>query len=355
MGINAAFWNGKRVLVTGHTGFKGSWLCLWLHRMGARISGVSLPPPTNPSLFELARISEIVDHHIVDVRDFNALSSAVNAAEPQIVFHMAAQPLVREAYSQPLETYMTNVMGTAHLLEATRTCENLKAVVVITTDKCYENKELGRPFTEGDPLGGHDPYSASKACAEIVTSSYRDSFFVGEGAAAVASVRAGNVIGGGDFAKDRIVPDIIRAWESGEAVIVRNPFAIRPWQDVLEPLGGYLILAERLYKQGHDFAGAYNFGPTPENCREVGYITDELCRMLGGSWSHDGTPQPHEAQTLLLSSEKAHKKLGWRNCLSLEETLKLIADFAVNTGNGEDARAFCESHIFGYEKRFPIK
>jgi len=349
--IHADFWKDKRVLVTGHTGFKGSWLCLWLHRMGALITGYALPPPTAPSLFEMARVSGLVEHNAGDIRDFDKLKEVMEEADPQIVFHMAAQPLVREAYARPLETFDTNVMGTAYLLEAARSLKNLRAIVIITTDKCYENKELGRPFSEDDPLGGHDPYSASKACAEIVAASYRDSFFSGGESAPVATVRAGNVIGGGDFAKDRIVPDIIRAWESGKDVMLRNPGAVRPWQDVLEPLGGYLILAERLYTQGKDFAGAYNFGPPPENCREVSHIADELCRLLGGRWRHDGTQQPREAQLLLLSSEKARAALAWRSLFPLEETLDHIAGFAAKTGGGKEARVLCYKHIEDYITR----
>jgi len=346
--INAAFWNNKRVFVTGHTGFKGSWLCIWLSMLGARVTGYALAPPTKPSLFEMAKVYELVEHFECDIRDFNTLKTAVENADPQIIFHMAAQPLVREAYIRPLYTYETNVIGTANLLEAARTCENLQAVVVVTSDKCYENQESGRPFLESDPLGGYDPYSSSKACAEIVAASYRNSFYNGGVCAAIATARAGNVIGGGDFAKDRIVPDIIYAWESGKAVALRNPSAIRPWQDVLEPLGGYLLLAQKLCEDKQWYSQAYNFGPDLKNCREVVELASMLCERLHIDWMCDSSTQPHEAGFLSLDNSKAKKKLGWKPVFTLEETIDYIVKFATVTHKKNYIRSLCEHHISLY-------
>lgn len=345
MDIDGSFWRGRRVLITGHTGFKGAWLCLWLHRLGARVTGYALPPPTEPSLFAMARVADVVAHLLGDVRDFDALQSAMGAADPEVIFHLAAQPLVRESYANPLKTYQTNVMGTAHVLEAARKCGRLRAVVIVTTDKCYENHELGRPFLETDPLGGHDPYSASKACSEIVAASYRDSFFADGGAVGIATARAGNVIGGGDFAADRIVPDILRAWRAGEAVVLRNPGAVRPWQGVLEPLGGYLHLAQKLWSEPTEYSEAFNFAPDPEDCRKVGELADLLCGRLGVRWRHDSSVQPHEAALLRLSNRKASEKLGWRPLVRLEETIDFIARFAIGMRDGKTIRELCEECI----------
>lgn len=348
MDIDRSFWHGRRVFVTGHTGFKGSWLCLWLHRLGARVTGFALPPPTDPGLFAEARVADAVAHHAGDIREYSALKAVMDAADPEVVFHLAAQPLVRESYARPLETYQTNVLGTAHVLEAARSLKHVRSVVVVTTDKCYENHELGRPFVENDPLGGHDPYSASKACSEIVAASYRDSFFAGEGAAGIATARAGNVIGGGDFAADRIVPDILRAWQAGEAVVLRNAGAVRPWQEVLEPLGGYMLLAQRLWADPAGYSEAFNFGPDPEDCREVGELADMLCTRLGVRWRHDASVQPREAGFLRLDSRKAAEKLGWRPVFRLEETVDFIARFAGAMRDGKDVRELCMERIGEY-------
>ncbi len=351
MSVDASFWRNRRVMVTGHTGFKGSWLCLWLHRLGAAATGYARPPPTEPSLFDSARIADVITHRIGDICDAGALAAAMEEADPEIIFHMAAQPLVRESYTKPVETYQTNVMGAVHVLEAARRLGRLRAVVMVATDKCYENRELGRPFTEDDPLGGDDPYSASKACAELVAASCRASFFAGAGAAGIATARAGNVVGGGDFARDRIVPDILRAWRAGEPVTLRNPGAVRPWQDVLDPLGGYLLLAQRLFADPKGYSEAFNFGPDPEGCLEVGELADMLCGRLGVRWLRDSSDQPREAGFLRLSNRKAEERLAWRPAFRLEETIDSVARFAVAERAGEDVRALCMERIDEYARR----
>lgn len=351
MNIDSSFWSGKRVLVTGHTGFKGAWLCLWLHRMGARVTGYALPPPTEPSLFALARVVDAVTHLLGDIRDFDTLKAAMETADPEVIFHLAAQPLVRESYANPLDTYQTNVMGTVHVLEAARKCKHLRAAVMIATDKCYENRELGRPFLETDPLGGRDPYSASKACSEIAAASYRDSFFAAAEMAGIATVRAGNVVGGGDFAADRIVPDILRAWRAGKPAVLRNPSSVRPWQEVLEPLGGYLLLAQKLWSEPREYSEAFNFGPAPEDCRAVGELAEMLCARLGMNWRHDASAQPHEASLLRLNSRKSAEKLGWRPVFRLEETIDFIARFAIEMRDGRDIRELCWERIDEYARR----
>ena len=278
--VNASFWRGKKVFVTGHTGFKGGWLCLWLQQLGANVTGYALQPPTTPSLFEIAVIGRGMESIIGDIREATTLSDAVRTAQPELVIHMAAQPLVRYSYENPIETYSTNVMGTVHLLEAIRKTQSVKAVVCVTSDKCYENREWEWGYRENDPLGGYDPYSNSKACAELVTAAYRNSYFnpdkYFEHGVAVASARAGNVIGGGDWAQDRLVPDMLRAIECGKPVLIRNPDAIRPWQHVLEPLSGYLLLAESLLTHGPANAEAWNFGPHDADAKPVRWIVDRL-------------------------------------------------------------------------------
>jgi CDP-glucose 4,6-dehydratase len=305
-------YGGRRVFITGHTGFKGSWLAEWLADLGAQATGYALNPPTTPSLFDALRLGSRIRHVIGDVRDRDHLVAEVKAAGPSLIFHLAAQALVRHAYIAPHDTFETNVMGTVNVLEAARLCPSVKSVVIVTTDKVYENQETGSRFREGDPLGGRDPYGGSKGAAELVTAAYRDSFFAD--GAAIASARAGNVIGGGDWAPDRIIPDSVRALVAGEPILVRNPDAVRPWQHVLEPLSGYLQLGALLLDQGSRYAGAWNFGPAEDRSDEpVRWVVNQFIREWGsGSWtSHQGTEEPHEAQRLSLDSSKARELLGW--------------------------------------------
>lgn len=344
-------WQGRRVLVTGHTGFKGSWLSLWLHALGAEVTGFALAPPTDPSLFDAARIGDLVSHHEGDVRDFESLRGAVELARPEVIFHLAAQPLVRLSYEQPVATYATNVMGTVHLLEAARRVPGVKAVICITSDKCYDNREWIWPYRESDPLGGHDPYSSSKGCAELVTGAYRKSFFAD--GPAVASVRAGNVIGGGDWAADRLLPDLVRAFEADVAPLIRSPDAVRPWQHVLEALGGYLLLAERLLAGRRPFADAWNFGPSDEDARPVSWIVERMRAAWGGRALDalaDTGPRPHEAGLLRLDTSKARAELGWRPALRLEQALEWIVAWHKIVGDGGDARAITLAQIADYER-----
>lgn len=324
MGLNAEFWRGRKVFVTGHTGFKGAWLCLYLHHLGAHVTGLALPPTTNPSLFEAAGVNLRAKSIEADIRDLDTLRDVMREAAPDIVFHLAAQSLVRRSYDDPVETYMTNVMGTVHVLDAFRAESSARALVVVTSDKCYEEHADGHAHSERDPLGGHDPYAASKACAEIVSSSYRRSYFSGaEGGRAVATVRAGNVIGGGDWAKDRLLPDLVRAFAAGKPAHIRNPHATRPWQHVLDPLTGYLLVAERLVERGSAFAEAWNFGPLLDQSMTVGAIASAVARRWGESASVvvDETPQPREAPLLALDAAKAQRRLGWMPRLSTDEAL----------------------------------
>ncbi len=324
--MSQAFWNGKRVLLTGHTGFKGSWLSLWLQSMHAQVVGYSLAPPTNPSLFEVANVGQGMTSVIGDIRDLAKLRAVFAEQRPEIVIHMAAQPLVRYAYQNPVETYATNVMGTVHVLEAVRNTPGVKAVVNVTTDKCYENKEWLWGYREDEPMGGYDPYSNSKGCSELVTSAYRRSFFQDKKGIALASARAGNVIGGGDWAADRLIPDILRAFEQNHAVIIRNPYATRPWQHVLEPLSGYLTLAELLYTNGQACAEGWNFGPHDDDARPVQWIVERMVRSWGNgaSWQLDGGKHPHEANYLKLDISKAKARLGWEPRWDLSESLEKI-------------------------------
>lgn len=320
--MNPAFWRGKRVLLTGHTGFKGSWLALWLQSLGAQVTGYALTPPTRPSLFEVAGVEPGMTSIIADIRDLGSLQSAFDQHRPEIVIHMAAQALVRHSYQNPVETYAINVMGTVHLLEAVRNTPGVRAVVNVTTDKCYENKEWCWGYRENEPMGGHDPYSSSKGCSELVTSAYRSAFLQNQGVA-LASARAGNVIGGGDWAPDRLLPDILRAFEQHQPVIVRNPHAVRPWQHVLEPLSGYLTLAEHLYTQGQAFAGGWNFGPKEDDARPVQWIVEHMVRQWGdgASWQPDGGVHPHEANYLKLDIAKANAGLDWQPRWNLTQAL----------------------------------
>tara|TARA_B110000977_G_scaffold201014_1_gene293666 strand:- start:2768 stop:3847 length:1080 start_codon:yes stop_codon:yes gene_type:complete len=328
--MSMSFWFSKKVFITGHTGFKGSWLSLWLQQLGAEVTGYALAPPSNLSLFEVAQVAKGMTSIIGDIRDGDMLANAMRQAEPDIVIHLAAQPLVRRSYVDPVETYSTNVMGTVHLLEAVRQTPAVRAVVNVTTDKCYENKEWVWGYRENEPMGGFDPYSSSKGCAELVNAAYRNSFFNTERhcerQVAVSSARAGNVIGGGDWADDRLVPDILRAIESGQSVNIRNPEATRPWQYVLEPLNGYLVLAEKLYTEGSAFAEAFNFGPTEEDAKSVQWIVEQLTQSWGdgANWHLDGGTHPHEANYLKLDCSKARIMLGWQPHWNLTQALQAI-------------------------------
>jgi CDP-glucose 4,6-dehydratase len=346
------FWNGKRVLVTGHTGFKGSWLSLWLSEMGAEVSGLSLAPPTEPSLFRLLNGTRSpASEGILDIRDRVAVAARVMVTRPEIVFHLAAQPLVRAGYRDPLGTYETNVQGTANLLDALRIAPDVRAIVVVTTDKVYENPETGAAFRESDPLGGHDPYSASKAAAEIVTASYRQSFFAAR-RIGIATARAGNVIGGGDWAEDRLVPDAMRAWNSGRSLMVRRPDAVRPWQHVLEPLHGYIRLAEALWEDP-DFVPALNFGPDHKAAATVRTLL-ELARDaygLGVTEFAEVEEGPHEAGYLMLDSSVAGQRLGYRPCWGLEETVTRTMDWYRRHHRGMSARGLCLNDIEVFEEK----
>ncbi len=352
--MNPAFWYGRRVFLTGHTGFKGSWLSLWLQSLGADVTGFALAPDPETSLFESARVGSGMRSIVGDIRDLSALTQAMQEAKPEVVIHMAAQALVRESYASPLATYAVNVMGTANVLETVRSVPSARAVVSVTTDKCYENREWHWGYREDEHLGGHDPYSSSKACAELVTAAYRKSFFKGSmvrPGVAVATARAGNVIGGGDWAKDRLVPDVLTALSQQRTVYIRNPDAIRPWQFVLEPLSGYLTLAERLASNaGAEFAQAWNFGPSDDDAKPVRWIVEHLLQRWPGTqgWEQDPGPQPHEATYLKLDCSKARARLGWVPRYSLPKGLDTIVDWQRAHLNGEDMRAKTLAQLADY-------
>jgi CDP-glucose 4,6-dehydratase len=349
--VPAEFWKDRSVLITGHTGFKGSWLSLWLQSLGARVSGYALPPPTQPSLFELAKVAQEMDSVIGNVQDLNGLHRAITCFRPEVIFHLAAQSVVRLSYDEPVETYATNVMGTVNVLEAVRAHAEVRAVVVVTSDKCYENREWEWGYRENEPVGGRDPYSSSKGCAELVTAAYRASFFSSVGGrVALATVRAGNVIGGGDWTRDRLVPDIMRAIGEGRAVAIRNPEAIRPWQHVLEPLGGYLILAERLCDRGAEYAEAWNFGPRDEDCRTVGWIVARLAEEWGEGvhWDVVAGVQPHEAKYLKVDSSKARTRLGWGPRWDLGRALRSIVHWHKAHLEGNDMRSLVLAQVREY-------
>jgi CDP-glucose 4,6-dehydratase len=348
--ISSAFWLGKRVFLTGHTGFKGSWLSLMLSRLNARTTGYALEPPSAPSLFDLARIGEHVQDIRGDIRDLPHLRAAMNAAEPEIVIHMAAQPLVRASYNDPVSTYATNVMGTVNLLEAARAAKSVAVVLVVTTDKCYENKDWVWGYRETDALGGHDPYSNSKACAELATSAFRDSFFAGAGAAKILSARAGNVVGGGDFAADRIIPDAFRAFVAGRALHVRNPASVRPWQHVLEPLSGYLLLIEAAMADAARIEGGWNFGPGPQSEQSVETLVTRFIADYGGDarWTFDAAPHPHEANLLRLDTAKARELLRWSPMLDFAETVRWTAHWYRALAEGEDAERITAAQVNAY-------
>lgn len=343
------FWRDKRVLLTGHSGFKGAWLALWLERLGARVTGISLPPTTTPNLFELADIARSADSHLLDIRAAQELTAVVRGARPEIVFHMAAQSLVRAGYRDPLGTFATNLMGTVHLLDALRELRTVRAAVMVTTDKVYRNVAHDVPFREDDPLGGHDPYSASKAASEIVIASYRDAFLSAQGVA-VASARAGNVIGGGDWSADRLIPDAVRAWQSGATLEIRKPGAIRPWQHVLEPLAGYLTLAERLCDEP-GLAGAFNFGPATREVASVRQVIELALAAYGTGNVKFGAVDagPHEADWLMLDTAKATERLDVSPRWSLSEAVKRTLAWYRSLHAGAAARALCEAEIVAYE------
>jgi CDP-glucose 4,6-dehydratase len=348
--MNPLFWAGKRVFLTGHTGFKGSWLTLWLSKMDAVVKGYSLAPPTSTSLFVEAGVADDVNSQIADIRDLDVLFASMSEFEPEVVIHMAAQPLVRLSYSAPVDTYSTNVMGTVHLLDCCRRIESIRSIVVVTSDKCYQNNEWLWGYRENEPMGGFDPYSNSKGCTELVVSSFRDSYFspdnYSEHCVALGSARAGNVIGGGDWAEDRLVPDILTAFQSGERVIIRNPHAIRPWQHVLEPLSGYLLLAERLYDSA-SFSGAWNFGPNESDAKPVEYIVDVLSQLWGdgSSWAVCDGDHPHEAHYLKLDCSKAKSLLNWHPKWELENALAKIVSWHKAWLGNEDMKTHCLKEI----------
>jgi len=348
--IDKCFWQGKRVFLTGHTGFKGSWLSLWLYSLGAEVKGYALIPPTSPSLFNEAKIDSLIDSQIADIRDQDVLYEGMTKFNPDILIHMAAQPLVRYSYEAPIETYEVNVIGTAKVLEVARSCPNLKAIVNITTDKCYENDGRVHGYKESDPMGGYDPYSSSKGCAELVASAYRRSFLQGQGIG-LASVRSGNVIGGGDWADDRLIPDILRSFEKSESVVIRNPKATRPWQHVLEPLSGYLILAQKLYKNQEDYAEGWNFGPNEKDVKPVDWILDKMiAKWPNSSWELDKNSNPHEADFLKLDITKAEYKLGWQPVWELSHTLEKIIGWHRAWLDKEDMQAICLAEIEEYTR-----
>lgn len=353
--MNPAFWQGQRVFLTGHTGFKGSWLSLWLQALGAELTGFALPPKTPLNLFERANVASGMHSVAGDVRDLNAVQQAMKVAQPDIVIHMAAQALVRYGYHNPVETYATNVMGTVHVLESVRHTPSVRAVVNVTSDKCYDQRSFDRGFSEDDPMGGFDPYSSSKGCAELVSAAYRNSYFgpesYGQHGVAMATARAGNVIGGGDWSTDRLIPDVLAAFAQHREVAIRYPNAVRPWQHVLEALSGYLVLAERLLNQGPPFAGAWNFGPLAQDNRTVAWVVEHMAALWGhdARWRIDDNQHPHEAEHLRLDIAKAAQQLDWQPAMNLTTALQLTIDWARQERDDSALRPFTLAQIQAYQ------
>ena len=352
--MNANFWRGRKVFITGHTGFKGSWLCMWLKILGAEITGYSLDPYTKPNLFDLAEVEKGMTSVIGDIRDLNKLKLVLIESSPEIIIHMAAQPLVKLSYVDPVNTYSTNVMGTVNLFEAARFCHSVRAIVNVTTDKCYENKEWSWGYRENDLLGGFDPYSNSKACSEFVTNAYRNSFFnpikYSEHGVAIATARAGNVIGGGDWSDDRLIPDLFKAFEANQQPIIRAPNSIRPWQYVLEPLSGYLELAEKLYNQGENFSGSWNFGPAADNAKSVGWLVEKIVEIWNGNVNVkiENSSTFHETNFLKLDISKSLSNLDWKPKLNLIETLQIIVEWEKARLNFKNVPKLCMSQIINF-------
>ena len=349
--MNLEFWKNRNVFITGHTGFKGGWISLWLSRMGANVYGYSLPPPTSVNFFELTKIEKLLTQSLIgDILDFKSLNQAMKSAKPSVVIHMAAQPLVKHSYAFPIDTFKTNIIGTANVLEAAKNTESVKAIINVTTDKCYENQEQKKPYTESDRLGGYDPYSSSKACAELISTAYQKSFFISSGVN-LATVRAGNVIGGGDWSKDRLIPDFFRALEAKETLQIRSPNATRPWQHVLEPISGYLMLAEKLVHDGINYSEAWNFGPDESNTKSVFQILEYLCKKIKGcNWSVKKKTQLHETMFLNINSSKAQSRLGWNHRWDLETALNKTIDWYQGWLENEDLISITNLQIDEYEK-----
>lgn len=353
--VEHSFWAGKNVFLTGHTGFKGSWLSIWLHSMGAKVTGYSLPAPTSPSLYELGNLEDVLEESVIgDVTDFELLRRSLQKANPEIIIHMAAQALVRKSYEEPIQTYNTNVMGTVNVMEAARTCTSVRVILNVTTDKCYENQEWDWGYRENEPIGGYDPYSSSKACSELITAAYRRSFMQTIGIK-VATARAGNVIGGGDWAEDRLIPDLVRALAKGEQIEIRNPEAIRPWQHVLEPLSGYLLLCQHLYSEGEQYTEAWNFGPLDSDARSVKWIVDQMHSRW--PYGHPGyqvvrQDHTHEAKILKLDCSKALNRLNWSPRWRLDRALNATIQWVVDYLQGNDIKELCLEQIAEYEAEY---
>jgi len=356
MVINSNFWKNKKVLLTGHTGFKGSWLSIWLKKLEVELIGFSKDIPTKPSLFELAKVSEDMVSIMGDIRNFSIIQKIIQEHQPDIIIHMAAQPLVRKSYEDPLETFSTNIMGTANVLESIKTSEKTRVMINVTSDKCYKNTGTKEKFSESSPMGGYDPYSNSKACSELITSSYRDSFFnpkeYQKHGMSVATCRAGNVIGGGDWNKDRLIPDIMRGIINNEIIKIRNPNAIRPWQHVLDPLNGYLTLAEKMWSAGNEFSEAWNFGPTEEGEKSVKWITEKLTKQWSNhiKWDIDNDINPHEENSLRLNCMKANSRLSWRSKLNLEQGLDWVLEWYKQYKENNDMKKITEQQIEEFQK-----